>query len=1028
MPSVHETLSEQFYRWEQRGRGWQVFDHPVAPEPPFVPFAFTPQEPAVDDGRRPTILSSLFQKFSRKLSGEPEAPSVIHEPEEEPEPELLQRDSLVELQTFLPANLSVRREEFAQFLSALSLCCEPVAFELLGTSTSIIAQFAVHRADEALVHRQLRAFFPDAVFLSRLETLQEAWTTTADSETAIVEFGLAREFMFPLASGRLDPFVGLTGALSELEPQDLGLFQVIFAGARCPWSESIMRSVADDDDKPFFVNAPQLLYSAKEKVSRPLYAAVVRIAAKSPDVDRAWEIARGMAGALAVFARPDGNELIPLRNDDYPLANHAEDVIRRQSRRTGMLLNSDELIGFVHLPSVEVRSPKLARQTLKTKPAPQTLRTARGLVLGENIHAGVRSPVALTPEQRVRHVHVIGASGTGKSTLFFNLIRQDIEQGQGVALLDPHGDLVDQLLGVIPRQRIEDVVLLDPSDEKYSIGFNILSAHSELEKNLLASDLVSVFQRLSGSWGDQMASVLSNAILAFLESSQGGTLADLRRFLLEPDFRQKFLEGVRDPEVVYYWRKGFTQLAGNKSIGPVLTRLETFLSRKPIRYMVSQKENRLDFADILDTGKIFLAKLSQGTIGRENSYLLGAVLVSKFQQMAMSRQQQTASARRDFWLYIDEFHNFITPSMAEILSGARKYRVGLILAHQELRHLQRDSEVASAVMSNPGTRICFRVGDDDARKLADGFSFFEARDLQNLGKGEAICRVERSDFDFNLTVPLPALPPEAEADLKRQEVITASRNKYATPRAEVERVLYREPHLDDIRPVARSAATAPKAPEPRAQPVAEPAKVEKPLPPSLDLQPQTSSERVAGQPPTPAAMGRGGAQHQAIQRRIKAAAEALGFHSVIEHQILAGQGSVDLLLKRQDRTIACEISITTTVDHEVGNVVKCLRAGFEPVAVICLDEERLQKIAAAVAGSLGADAAAKVEYYLPDQFIASLAAGAPVLPKAEEPSNRRRGYRVRRSVSKQSPDEQKQREDAGIRSIAELLRKKHPRP
>src|ERR1051326_217604 len=188
MPSVHETLSEQFYRWEQRGRGWQVFDHPVAPEPPFVPFAFTPQEPAVDDGRRPTILSSLFQKFSRKRSGEPEAPSVIHEPEEEPEPELLQRDSLVELQTFLPANLSVRREEFAQFLSALSLCCEPVAFELLGPSTSIIAQFAVHRADEALVHRQLRAFFPDAVFLSRLETLHEAWTTTADSETAIVEF------------------------------------------------------------------------------------------------------------------------------------------------------------------------------------------------------------------------------------------------------------------------------------------------------------------------------------------------------------------------------------------------------------------------------------------------------------------------------------------------------------------------------------------------------------------------------------------------------------------------------------------------------------------------------------------------------------------------------------------------------------------------------------------------------------------------------------------------------------------------
>src|SRR5207249_5321173 len=159
---------------------------------------------------------------------------------------------------------------------------------------------------------------------------------------------------------------------------------------------------------------------------------------------------------------------------------------------------------------------------------------------------------------------------------------------------------------------------------------------------------------------------------AFLESTKGGTLSDLRRFLLDTGFRNEFLKSVRDPEISYYWHIGFPQLGGNRSIGPVLTRLETFLSRKPIRYMVSQKENRLDFADILDTGKIFLAKLSQGTIGRENSYLLGAVLVSKFQQMAMSRQQQTASARRDFWLYIDEFHNFITPSMAEILSGARK--------------------------------------------------------------------------------------------------------------------------------------------------------------------------------------------------------------------------------------------------------------------------------------------------------------------------------------------------------------------
>src|SRR5437660_7725314 len=220
--------------------------------------------------------------------------------------------------------------------------------------------------------------------------------------------------------------------------------------------------------------------------------------------------------------------------------------------------------------------------------------------------------------------------------------------------------------------------------------------------------------------------------------------------------------------------------------------------------MVYQQENRLEFAHMMDNGKIFLAKLSQGLLGQENSYLLGTLLVSKFHQLAMARQAQRISARKDFWLYLDEFHNFITPSMAEILTGARKYRVGLILAHQELRQLQRDSEVASAVISNPYTRICFRLGDDDARKLADGFSFFEARALQNLSTGEAIARVERSDFDFNLSVLPPSEPDEARAQERREQVVTASREKYGTPRAEFEAV---ERETSAAQPEAQNHAT-----------------------------------------------------------------------------------------------------------------------------------------------------------------------------------------------------------------------------
>src|SRR6202012_1270945 len=233
--------------------------------------------------------------------------------------------------------------------------------------------------------------------------------------------------------------------------------------------------------------------------------------------------------------------------------------------------------------------------------------------------------------------------------------------------------------------------------------------------------------RLSTSWGDQLHSVLQNAINAFLESDRRGTIADLRRFLIEPAFRNDFLKSVRDSEVVYYWQKSFPHLSGNKSIGSILTRLDAFLAQRPIRHMVSQPENRLDFADIMDSGKIFLAKLPEGLLGKENSHLLGTLMVSKFQQIAMSRQAQQVGSRRLFNIYIDEFANFITPSMAEILSGARKYRIGLTLAHHELHQLQRSPEVASAVMSHPYTRIVFRVGDDDAKKIADGFSFFESQ-------------------------------------------------------------------------------------------------------------------------------------------------------------------------------------------------------------------------------------------------------------------------------------------------------------
>lgn len=498
-----------------------------------------------------------------------------------------------------------------------------------------------------------------------------------------------------------------------------------------------------------------------------------------------------------------------------------------------------------------------------------------------------------------------------------------------------------------------------------------------------------------------MGSVLSNAILAFLESDRGGTLADLRRFLIEPAFRDKFLATVRDPDIVYYWQKGFPQLSGNKSIGPVLTRLETILSRKPIRYMVSQRENKLDFANILDTGKIFLAKLPLGQMGKENAFLLGSLLIAKFQQLAMSRQAQRAESRRPFWLYVDEFQNFITPSMAEILSGARKYRLGLILAHQELRQLQRDAEVASAVLSNPYTRVVFRVGDADAKALESGFANFEARDLQNLGTGEAICRLERSDGDFNLRVPFPEESNTDAAEQTRQNVITASREKYATPRADIEAALWAKFDAGETEPgpvkAKPTSPSLPKIAETKATEVRKATGSEKESVPIVvsDPTPAVPVETVEAHSTT--ASEEEESLHTRIKNRIRTQAESLDFTVRDEEFVADGMKRADLGLTRGNRRIACEISVTNTAYYETEiNISKCLKAGYQHVAMICASRRKLENIQKRFLESSPTQGE-RVGFYLPDEFISKLADWAVDDPEGgaiEQGKPRKRSIRL----------------------------------
>lgn len=946
-----EALTRQFYDWELRGRGWRVFSYPVELEPPFRPFYLfdTRSSRAADDGRKPTLFSNLIENLSRKVAAKNQSgsQSLIFQERlaEMDEPSVCDYydEEFTEFRLVLPKDFRVTKAISEQLLLSLSYCSSPIGFEVIGTSKEIIVQLASTERDSAQLRQQLEAHLPGAgVQENEGVCLIDAWQKSGDY-SLVADFGLSREFMLPLSnvsSFDADPLIAVIGALADLRNEEAGVFQVLFQKAKFDWAEEIIGSVRFFDGTPFFVNAPEMIPLAKQKVSRPLFAACIRVAAKSFGKDRAWQIVRSLGAGLSQLASPAGNELIPLTNDDYHDSYHEQALLHRQSFRCGMILNCEELASLVHPPSPAVQSEKLVRESERTK-AVASLALGHTLVLGENVHHGKSQKVTLSNKQRTKHIHLVGSSGSGKSTLMLNLIKQDLENNQGLCVIDPHGDLIDEVIANVPDHRINDVILFDPSDAEYPIGFNILGANSELEKTLLSSDLIATFRRMSTSWGDVMDSVLANAVLAFLESSRGGTLFELKRFLVEKDFRSKFLESVADEAVRYFWQNEFPLITG-KPQSSILIRLDAFLRQKLIRNVVCQEQNKINFREVMDERKVLLIKLSEGAIGEENSYLLGTLIMAKLYQTALSRQD--TRDRPFFSCYLDEFHHFIAPSMENVLSGVRKYNLGLVLAHQEFRQLQsRSQEVAASVLSNCYTRICFRLGDTDAERFASGFSFFDAKALQNLSVGEAVGRIERSEYDFNLkTDLLPEVVKEA-AEQRRREIIRRSRERYGIPKSEVESNLFAvqvKPIIADVPAGEESKAVLPKTKDRKP-------KFESRLP-------ETVSEETN--------------EHRYLQQVTKRVSENYGFVATLEKSVFGGIGKVDVALENEHRKIACEIAVTNTVDYELQNIQKCLAAGFNSVVVISADAKHLGNIRKKAEVAISADRLAKVHFLEPEIF------------------------------------------------------------
>ncbi len=397
-------------------------------------------------------------------------------------------------------------------------------------------------------------------------------------------------------------------------------------------------------------------------------------------------------------------------------------------------------------------------------------------------------------KDRRQHVYVLGKSGTGKSVLLFNMITQNIQNGEGVCVVDPHGELVESVLSSVPENRVKDVIYFNPADTDYHVGFNVLELIDPQYKHLVASGLMAIFTKIwANAWSARMEYILNNCILALLDTP-GTTLLGIPRMLVDKDYRQKIITNLKDPVIKAFWvheYEAWQEKFRNEAIAPIQNKVGQFLSTSIIRNVVGQTKSTINIFDIMNEGKIFLVNVSKGRIGEDNSALLGGMIITKIQLAAMERVRIPEEERKDFYLYVDEFQNFVTDAFAGILSEARKYRLNLTVAHQYTAQLVSDksSAVRDAVFGNVGTMIVFRVGSDDAAFLEQEFDpEFTPSDIVNLPNYKIYLKLM---IDGVTSRPFSAktLPPMTKADNKKvaEEVIRSSRDLYCRPKDVIER-------------------------------------------------------------------------------------------------------------------------------------------------------------------------------------------------------------------------------------------------
>ncbi|MBI3495283.1 type IV secretion system DNA-binding domain-containing protein, partial [Candidatus Berkelbacteria bacterium] len=527
------------------------------------------------------------------------------------------------------------------------------------------------------------------------------------------------------------------------------------------------------------------------KVTKLGYETIIRVVAIAHDENTALVRLNNVVGAFKQFNTTNLNGFTA----DTPTndANFLEAYRTRAFNRTGYALNIEELASIFHLPNVSVATPSIGWVGSKKGEPPLNLpiegsvAAAELTLFGQTNFRNVNQTFGIKLADRRLHFYAIGKTGTGKSTMLENMILDDIREGRGVGVVDPHGDLINHILDVVPEHRVKDVIWLAPWDRDYPIGFNVLESVDPDLKNIVASGVVGIFKKIFGeSWGPRLEYILRNAILSLI-GYPNATMLGVTRILVDKQYRKKVVDTLDDPVLRDFWINEFEKYDPKfrtEAVAPIQNKVGQFLSTSTIRNIVGQPLSTINMSEVMDTQKILLMDLSIGKIGEDVSALLGAMLITKIQISALERANRPESERADFYLYVDEFQNFATESFAVILSEARKYHLNLIMTNQYVA--QMPEIVAKAIFGNVGTMVTFRVGAQDAPMLVKELApVFEENDLVNLDNHHiyvkmAIDGVTTSAFSAT------TLPPRREVAGHKDAIITLSRERNAKPRELVE--------------------------------------------------------------------------------------------------------------------------------------------------------------------------------------------------------------------------------------------------